>query len=399
MSEIGIILIISLIIFSSPFVSKFTSLPTSVVEIIAGTIFGSLGLLHHGPLFELVAEFGFLYLMFLAGLEVDLKKILSLPSSTLKSGLLYIFLLYLLSFAIVKYMDFDTMFAAIFPLISVGLIAALKKEYGKESWLDLAIAIGSLGEVVSIAVLTILSAMMEFGIGTKFYQTLAILLLFLLLILALFKFLQVLFWWYPELKTILMPKIDNEEQDIRLSMALFFTLVAIMLYLHLEVAFGAFIAGIFIATFFEHKRSLPHKLSAFGFGFLVPIFFIFTGSSFKISALWMEGIVSGALLITTIMIFIRIAASMVFYKILSPMHKILFALSHSMPLTLLVAIATLALHSHVIDESGYMAFILASILEVIVAMVVIRMMMRLKGKRFDNFPLFGDLLDNLWKPR
>ncbi len=399
MSEISIILIISLIIFSSPFVSKLTSLPTSVVEIIAGTIFGSLGLLHHGPLFELVAEFGFLYLMFLAGLEVDLKKILSLPNSTLKSGLLYIVLLYLFSFAIVRYMNFDMMFAAIFPLISVGLIAALKKEYGKESWLDLAIAIGSLGEVVSIAVLTVLSAMMEFGIGTKFYQTLAILLLFLLLILALFKFLQVLFWWYPELKTILMPKIDNEEQDIRLSMALFFTLIAIMLYLHLEVAFGAFIAGIFIATFFEHKRSLPHKLSAFGFGFLVPIFFIFTGSSFKISALWMEGIVNGALVITTIMIFIRIAASMVFYKILSLADKILFALSHSMPLTLLVAIATLALHSRVIDESGYMAFILASILEVIVAMVVIRIMMRLKGKKLDNFPLFGDLLDNLWKLR
>ncbi len=387
MSEIGIILIISLIIFSSPFVSKLTQLPTSVVEIISGTLFGALGLLHHGPLFELVAEFGFLYLMFLAGLEVDLKKLLSIHSSTLKSGLLYILLLYLFSFIIVKYMNFDTMFIAIFPLISVGLIAALKKEYGKESWLDLSIAIGSLGEVVSIAVLTIFSAAMEFGTGTKFYQTLTILIVFLLLILGIFKLLQVLFWWYPELKTTLMPKIDNEEQDIRLSMALFFTFIAIMLYLHLEVAFGAFIAGIFIATFFEHKRSLPHKLSAFGFGFLVPIFFIYTGSSFKISALWMEGILSGALLITTIMVCIRIAASMAFYKILPLTHRILFALSHSMPLTLLVAIATIALHSHVIDESEYMAFILASILEVIVAMVLIRILVRLNGKIRDNLLL------------
>ena len=400
MSEIGIILIISLIIFSSPFVSKLTQLPTSVVEIISGTLFGAWGLLHHGPLFELVAEFGFLYLMFLAGLEVDLKKILSIESHTLKSGLLYILSLYLLAFVIVKYMNFDTMFVAIFPLISVGLIAALKKEYGKESWLDLSIAIGSLGEVVSIAVLTIFSAAMEFGIGTKFYQTLTILVIFLLLILGIFKLLQVLFWWYPELKTTLMPKIDNEEQDIRLSMALFFTFIAIMLYLHLEVAFGAFIAGIFIATFFEHKRSLPHKLSAFGFGFLVPIFFIYTGSSFKISALWMEGILSGALLITAIMIFIRIVASLVFYKILPLGHRLLFALSHSMPLTLLVAIATIALHSNVIDETEYMAFILASILEVIVAMVLIRMMMRLQGKRLGSgHSLFGRVADNLSKPR
>ncbi len=400
MSEIGIILIISLIIFSSPFVSKLTQLPTSVVEIISGTLFGAWGLLHHGPLFELVAEFGFLYLMFLAGLEVDLKKILSIDSHTLKSGFLYIILLYFFAFLLLKYMQFDTMFVAIFPLISVGLIAALKKEYGKESWLDLSLAIGSLGEVVSIAVLTIFSAAMEFGIGTKFYQTLTILVIFLLLILGIFKLLQVLFWWYPELKTTLMPKIDNEEQDIRLSMALFFTFIAIMLYLHLEVAFGAFIAGIFIATFFEHKRSLPHKLSAFGFGFLVPIFFIYTGSSFKISALWMKGILSGALLITAIMIFIRIVASLVFYKILPLGHRLLFALSHSMPLTLLVAIATIALHSNVIDETEYMAFILASILEVIVAMVLIRMMMRLQGKRLGStHALFGRVADNLSKPR
>ena len=399
MSEIGIILIISLIIFSSPFVSKLTQLPTSVVEIISGTLFGAMGLLHHGPLFELVAEFGFLYLMFLAGLEVDLKKIFSIESHTLKSGLLYIFLLYLLSFAIVKYVGLDTMYIAIFPLISVGLIAALKKEYGKAGWLDLSLAIGSLGEVVSIAVLTIFSAAMEFGMGTKFYQTLTILVLFLLLILGIFKFLQVLFWWFPEIKTTLMPKIDNEEQDIRLSMALFFTFIAIMLYLHLEVAFGAFIAGIFIATFFEHKRSLPHKLSAFGFGFLVPIFFIYTGSSFKISALWMEGILSGALLIMAVMIFVRIVASMVFYRSLTLLQRLLFALSHSMPLTLLVAIATIALHSHVIDEAEYMAFILASILEVIVAMVLIRMMMRLGGKRLGILSLFGHARDTLEKSR
>ncbi len=382
MSEIGIILIISLIIFSSPFVSKITRLPTSVVEIILGTLFGAWGMLHHGPLFELVAEFGFLYLMFLAGLEVDLKKILALEKRILRSGILYIVSLYILSFLIVQYLGFDSMFAAIFPLISVGLIAALRKEYGKNhQWLNLSIAIGSLGELVSIAVLTLFSAAMEFGLGTKFYQTIAILTLFLLLILSVFKLLQVLFWWYPEFKTILMPKIDNEEQDIRLSMALLFTFITIMLYLHLEVAFGAFIAGIFIATFFEHKRSLPHKLSSFGFGFLVPIFFIFTGSSFKISAIFMEGILSAASLLTLIMILIRAIASNVFYRVLTFKERILFALSHSMPLTLLVAIATIAHHSHVIDEDEYMAFILASILEVIIAMIAIRILILLSGKK------------------
>ena len=374
MSNITIIVTISLIIFLSPFIAKFSRVPTSVVEIVLGTLLGALGYLSYSPLFELVAEFGFLYLMFLAGLEVDLKKILALDKKILQRGFLYILSLYLLSFLFVSYFEFKEIFIAIFPLISVGLIAALRKEYGKNlSWLNLSMAIGTLGEVVSIAILTILSAGLEFGFGKTFYTKIFILAIFLGVVLAIFHLLQVLFWWYPEIKTTLMPRIDNEEQDIRLSMALLFLFISLMLYLHLEVAFGAFIAGIFIATFFEHKRSLPHKLSSFGFGFLVPIFFIYTGSSFKLQALFMEGIISSAIAITFIMIAIRIIGAMLFYKILKLKECILFALSHAMPLTLLVAISTIAYHTKFIDEAEYMAFILASIIEVLIVMVAIKL--------------------------
>ncbi len=379
MHEISIIVTISLIIFLAPFLAKFTKLPTSVLEIVLGMVCGALGLLEHGALFELVAEFGFLYLMFLAGLEVDIKKILAMDRKIFKQGILYIVLLYFLSLVIVKNRGFNDIFIVIFPLISVGLIAALKKEYGnKEKWLNLSMVIGSLGEVISIAVLTILSAGLEFGFGSEFYKNLIILSIFLALVALIFKLLQILFWWYPEFKTTLMPKIDNEEQDIRLSMALFFLFISLMLYIHLEVAFGAFIAGIFIATFFEHKRSLPHKLSSFGFGFLVPIFFIYTGSSFKLSALLMEGMIAKALAITTIMICIRIVSAFVFYNILRLKNTILFGLSHSMPLTLLVAIATIAYHTKFIDEPAYMAFILASIIEVLVGMVAIKALIKIR---------------------
>ncbi len=378
-SEIAIIVTLSLLIFATPFLSKITRLPTSVLEIIFGSVAGTVGLLHHIELFELVAEFGFLYLMFLAGLEVDLKKVLNIDKKLLKRGLFYIASLYVLSFLIVKYLELSNIFIAILPLISVGLIAALIKEYGKElTWLDLSMTIGSLGEVVSIAVLTIISAGFEFGFGSKFYETIFYLSLFLLAILGIFKLLQILFWWYPELKTTLMPKIDKEEQDIRLSMALFFLFVAIMIYLKLEVAFGAFIAGIFIATFFEHKKALPHKLSSFGFGFFVPIFFIYTGSSFKLSALFMEGLIQKAIVITFLMIGIRVVSAMVFVKVLGFRDSLLLGLSHSMPLTLLVAIATLAYHADSIDSFHYLAFILASLFEVLIVMTSIKIIMRAK---------------------
>lgn len=96
---------------------------------------------------------------------------------------------------------------------------------------------------------------------------------FLLSMIFVYKLFHNLIWWYPEIKNYLMPEKDHQEQDIRISMAIFFLMITVMMFLHLEVAFGAFIAGTFITTFFEeHNKQLPHKLEHFGFGWLVPIF-------------------------------------------------------------------------------------------------------------------------------
>ena len=68
-NEISIIISLSLIIFSSPLLSKFLRIPTIPIEIILGSIAVSLGFISKNHIFDLVAELGFLYLMFLAGLE------------------------------------------------------------------------------------------------------------------------------------------------------------------------------------------------------------------------------------------------------------------------------------------------------------------------------------------
>ena len=173
-----------------------------------------------------------------------------------------------------------------------------------------------------------------------------------------------------------MPHMDNQEQDFRLSMALLFTFIALMLYLGLELAFGAFIAGMFIPTFFEHKRELPHKLESYGFGFVIPIFFVHVGTSFNLSALFVEGLIPMALMVTALMIGIRLVSAMVLNKIGSFKDSVLLALSHSMPLTLLIAIATLAYHQQSIDKFHYYAFILASLFEVIFVMLIIKVIVQ-----------------------
>lgn len=371
--NISIVLTLSAILAFSPFLANILKIPTTPVEIILGSSFAFLGFLHNHELFALVAEFGFLYLMFIAGTEINIKKVLKIDRGLLHRAFIYISLLYFLSFISTIYLELSNVFIVILPLISVGLIATLKKEYGKDTtWIPLAMTVGAVGEIVSIAVLTISSEAFISGIGMELFKTISTLVLFIGIILLLFYALRVMFWWFPEIAPLLMPHLDNKDQDFRLSMAILFSFIGLMIYLDLELAFGAFIAGMFIPTFFEHKLDLPKKIESYGFGFLVPIFFIHVGTSFNLASLYVDGLILTALLVTALMIGIRVVASFVFNQSGSLRDPLLLALSHSMPLTLLIAIATLAYHQHSIDKFHYYAFILASLFEVIIVMLVIK---------------------------
>jgi len=371
--NIVLIVTISLIIMFSPFFAKFLKLPTTPVEIILGSILGYFGFLHEEHLFDLIAEFGFLYLMFIAGTEINLKNVLNTSATIMKKVAIYLFFLYAFSILFAIQFSLGKIFMVLLPLISVGLVAALVKEYGKTPWLALSMTVGGIGEVVSIVILTITSAALQSGIGLGLFQTIMALIAFLLFMFLVFRSMQLIFWWFPKVSTLLMPYEDNKEQDIRLSMGIFFLLIGAMLYLHLELAFGAFLAGIFIPTFFEHKHELPEKLASYGFGFLIPVFFIHIGSSFNVEALGMDGLVTKALIITIVMIWMRLMASLVFIKELGTTDAILMGLSHSMPLTLLIAMATLAYSAHSIDKLHYYAFILAALFQVISVMIIIKL--------------------------
>jgi Kef-type K+ transport system membrane component KefB len=291
----------------------------------------------------------------------------------MKRILIYLLLLYLFSISFTLYFELGKIFIVLLPLISVGLVVTLSKEYGKTPWLTLGMTAGGIGEVISIGALTLTSTVLQAGFGIEFLKSVGALLLFIFIIYLLFLFLRLLFWWFPEVGTALMPHEDNKEQDLRISIGILFILVAVMLYLHLELAFGAFIAGIFIPTFFPHKQDLPHRLASYGFGFLIPVFFIYIGSTFNLESLWMEGLIATSLVITAAMIAMRVVGALVFKNILGYRAAVLLGLSHSMPLTLLIAVATIAYHSSSIDKLHYFAFILASLFQVIIVTLLIKL--------------------------
>jgi Kef-type K+ transport system membrane component KefB len=378
--NITLILVLSTLIWGSPYIAKLLRIPIPSVEIILGSLVTYWGWIGHNVYFELIAEVGFLYLMFLAGMEVNLKQLLTSPKDIIKKAILFLTLMVFFSLSFGFIFGLNTIVIISMPLISIGLLATLAKTYKDAPWLKMAFIAGVLGEIGSIIILTIFDAGISVGFGFDLVIKLLYLIFFLFVIYLLYKILNLLFWWMPELKETLLPKVDTSSQDIRFAMALFFILLAVMLALELEVALGAFIAGITISAFFHHEKALEEKMSSLGFGFLVPLFFIHVGASFDITALGLEGVVSGAFIITMSMITARILAVFVLKNISGSTDALIIALSLSMPLTLLVAVATIGYEHGLLDKLHYFQLILASILEIFIAMTSIKILSKPKKK-------------------
>ena len=375
MEKIYLIISICSIIMIAPMVSKMIKAPVVVIEIVLGVIAGYLGLIYADETLRLIAKFGFVYLMFLAGLEINFKLVKVIKATLAWNVIFYFILLYTISALMCWLFNLGLTYFVALPIFSLGMIMMLIKEYGKEQpWLNLALSIGVVGEIISILALTLFSGWTEHGLSASFFiSILTIISVIAITILGLRVF-YIAFWWFPELKKFIIPDSENDryDQDIRFSISLLLILVSIMLILKIDVVLGAFTAGLFFKMFFSQKHELQEKIESFGFGFFAPIFFIYTGSTVKLDIIDLE-ILKHAMFIMTAIISIRLISSyLVFYKYLKFKQTALFALSDSMPLTFTVAIAMLSFNYGLITQSEYFSFIIASMVDGLFLMILIR---------------------------
>jgi len=382
-AEIILIITLSIILLISPFLSNLLKLPISMIEITLGSIAAASGLLHENHLFDLLAEFGFLYLMLLAGMEVNLKDLIKLDKRLIQRGLLFFAVLYVLSFISVGIFHFSKIFIAILPLISIGLILSIQQEIGKKDFLDLALKIGVIGELLSILVLTILSGYFEFGLSKKLVFNILFLFGFLIILGIGFVIFRTILWWFPKLKHYLMPGVDKYHQDVRIAMSLFFIMIVVMIVLHLDVVLGAFVVGVFLTTFFDHNHNLEHKLAPFGFGFLITLFFVHVGSSINIKDINLV-MIKDSIFLTFLMLILRIISALVFANKIGLKNSILFGMSLGMPLTLLIATATLAYYNHTISSYWYTVLVFTAVLEVVVVMLGVKFINKLQFQKKDS---------------
>ena len=374
--------IAAILIFIAPLVSKITRLSLVVIEILLGALVLNFAIIGESYALKEVAHIGFLFLMFLAGIEVEIKHFLSLSKGFLKRVALYFVALYASSIVLMLIFDLPLIYAIAFPVMSLGMIMILIQDYSKKQiWVDLALKIGVIGEIISISMLVLLNGYYSFGVGYELYLAMGILIVFSVFMMIIFKISDIIFWWFPHLRDLLIPEVCDMKEDIRYSMMLFFLMIMIVSLLDIEAALGAFISGVIISNFFKAHKGLHSKLNDIGFGFLIPLFFVYIGSTLDFSAIFSDRkIILQSLNICAAMIAVRCVASFVAfgYELKSGRNFALFVLGSAMPLTFLVATATLGLNIGAIAKEDYYSFVLAAMLEAVAFMTIIKFLFKEK---------------------
>lgn len=285
---------------------RISKVPAVIVEIIAGFFIGRYILdFYSGEgifILQFLALTGFIFLMFLGGLEIDVDQIIaSFPRKRLSMarflknpllvGLSVFIVTLLLSYfsallltAVVEVSNI-WYFSLIMVTTSVGIIIPVLKNNGEIStrFGQMIVVAAAIADILSIILFTYTAFIIGNGLQID------ILLIFLLFILF-FVFYKIgnRFRNRPFFKKINYQLSHAASQiQIRGTIFLIFLFVVVAQFIDKEaVLLGAFLSGLLLSFFLHKDRSLLLlKLDGMGYGFFIPVFFIMVGAEFDPNAL------------------------------------------------------------------------------------------------------------------
>jgi len=351
--------------------------PIVVLEILVGIIIGKSGLdlIEPSPALEFLALFGFTYLMFLSGLEVDFaalvnsKRVLTgRPLGDPLSLALAVFFLTVggglavaLGLTQVGLVQTPLIMALILSTTSLGIVVPVLKErnlsgtyYGQSLLVSALVADFATLLLISVAVAAVSRGL-----------TLDLLLVLLLLgAFATLARMGQLAARVPSLRRVIEDLSHTTAQiQVRGAFALMVAFIVLAEGLGTEIILGAFLAGAIISLLADREGSHLHmKMEAIGFGFFVPIFFIMVGVSFDLPALLSS---PRALLLVPLLLgvayAIKLVAALLYRLNFSWRETFAAGTLLSSRLSLIIAAAAIALDLGVINEAINSAIILVAI--------------------------------------
>jgi Kef-type K+ transport system membrane component KefB len=345
-----------------PFFARRIHVPSAALEIVYGMLLFNV-LLHQRPdWFELLRQIGFIYLMFIAGMELDLQAVRRSGKTP------WYVLVSLLSFTVTPLL-FVSLGQSFFlgvavAMISAGIVIPVLKELGLSRTplgRDI-IGVALTGELLSILVLTLIDAYHKHGLSWHAGLELVKLTLLFGLALLVLKVLYLLAWWNPERVEKVMESEDPVEEGIRAVVTVAFAGGILAALAGAEPILGSFLAGMIFSHVFKSKGRFEEKVNALGFGFLIPFFFVGVGSQLDPRLLTAPATVVTALLLTAAVLLSNLFPLLLARPLrLSLLQAAGMSVLLSAPLSMIVVAGTLGRQMGIIDSETAGALILTAL--------------------------------------
>ncbi|PTX59618.1 transporter (CPA2 family) [Melghirimyces profundicolus] len=359
---------------------RWNAVPVVVAEIAAGLVLGESGLklIQEDQVLELLSMLGIIYLMFLTGLEVDFDLI---QKSRKQSGSANPLLIGVISFAaifaaslvlawllsLIGYVTDIFFMTLIISTISVSVTMPVLKDKGL-----LQSALGQ--SILLTAVIADFFTMMLLAVHVSFRRSSEgegfsnILLLFLLF---------VVFFVVYRLIVAARPrkwleKIQRETISLgtRGVFALILFFVSLSEGVGAENILGAFLAGV-ILSLISPEKSFVKQLNAFGFGFLIPIFFVMVGARLDLPGMFGDPKALVMLCLFLLAFYLsKLIVIPVFRRWFTWKESVASGIFLSSTLSLVIAAAAVGMSLGIIDNTTNTALILAAVVTVITSPII-----------------------------
>jgi Kef-type K+ transport system membrane component KefB/Trk K+ transport system NAD-binding subunit len=359
-------------------VRRFLPLPIVVGEIIAGIAVGQSGLniVNESAVLSFLAEFGFIFLMFLSGLEVNPNVFSEAKAGPARRPLwqrplwlagmnfgLTLLLGVMTGLALWRWgMTRNPILMGLtLSTTSIGIVMPVLKErdlMGK-AFGQLILLSAVLSDFLTLLLLGLVISVARKGVDID--------MLFFGVLLVAFVGNAKLGRWAHRHKLIhrVIEELSHATAQIRVreAFALIVLWVVLAGSLGLEVILGAFLAGAVIGQNRQTSRQIfEEKLDAMGYGFFIPIFFIMVGARFDVAALLTS---PGALWLVPLLIgaayLVKLLPALSFRTLFSWRQSVAAGALLSSRLSLIIAASAIALRLGMIDSAINSALVLVAI--------------------------------------
>ena len=280
-----IFFVVLLTILFAPIIMGKLRIPHIIGMVLAGMLIGKYGLniLERDSSFELFGRVGLLYIMFLAGLEMDLESVKKNSKRILIFGLLSFLIPFVLTFVMASWLlnySPQTSFLLGCIMASNTLIAyPIVGRYGlqRDSSVMLSVGASMLSLFLSLVMLAALVASHEENTNVWFW---------LFFLLKFCGFIAACILIIPRLTRYFLRRYSDQVMQFIFVLSVMFLSAAASEAAGVEGIVGAFISGLILNRYIPHVSPLMNRIEFIGNALFIPYFLIGVGMLIRISSLF-----------------------------------------------------------------------------------------------------------------